>query len=164
MRAFLKWFHIDTNLKSVSFGAYSGNTLVFVCNCTKHWFIIENKLLWSPYIQILAKMCYAQLRPLVRPLISNDNMIQIVNSLVLSNSMSVIWGSANQKHLQLITKVVKNPVRLVLKKKWLDHISNLWTPKLANAFFSLQEGFVIYQVQVGTQWLCPKLPSTCARN
>jgi hypothetical protein len=74
------------------------------------------------------RKCFAQLRPLyiIRSLLSKDNLLVLVNSLVLSNlnTMAAIWGSADQVNLKILEKVIKSAGRLVLNKKWSESVSN----------------------------------------
>jgi hypothetical protein len=63
---------------------------------------------------------------MIRPLLSSDNLLVLVNSLVLSNlnTMAAIWGSADQVNLKILEKVMKSAARLVLNKKWSESVSN----------------------------------------
>jgi hypothetical protein len=108
-------------------------------------FHIDNKLTWATQIKSLTRRCYAQLRPLrmLQPQVSQQSMLLLVNSFVLSNlnSMVAVWGSADKMYLKSVEKVVKTAARLVLSKKSADSISRdiSETLRWLNAFVPIQK-------------------------
>ena len=96
--------------------------------------IIDNKLTWSDHLRKLEAKCYINLRPLfmLRPLLTNHNIITLINSLVLSNLnyMCSVWGTCSKVLQKRVEKIIRTSARLVLGLNSRDTVKHKITNDL----------------------------------
>ena len=88
--------------------------------------IIDSKLTWLNHIKKMENKFYINLKPLysLRPLLTQDNILILVNSLALShvNYMSCLWGTAKKQNLKKVEKIIRTAARLVLGLRKYDSV------------------------------------------
>jgi hypothetical protein len=90
-------------------------------------FTLDRNMTWREHIGKLSKICFMRIRALytIKNYLTSDQIKLISQAYVLSvcNYMVSIYGSANNIHLYLITRVVRSLARLVLGLRKYDRIS-----------------------------------------
>ena len=88
--------------------------------------IIDSKLTWLNHVKKMERKFYINLKPVysLRPLLSQENIMLLVNALALShiNYMSCIWGTAKKQVIKRIEKVIRTAARLVMGLRKYDSV------------------------------------------
>ncbi len=90
-------------------------------------FNLDRNLTWKDHIGKVSKICFLRIRALytIKSYLTGEQVKLISQAYVLSvcNYMISIYGSANNKHLFLIKRVVRSLARLVLGLRKYDKVS-----------------------------------------
>ncbi len=90
-------------------------------------FTLDRNLTWKEHIGKVSKICFMRIRALytIKNYLTRDQVKLISQAYVLSvcNYMIVIYGSANNKNLSVIIRVVRSVARLVLRLRKYDKVS-----------------------------------------